>query len=127
MTLAHNRPIFECGLSFLGALIETNLSNTFNEPTNTDLANAFVLGLTASGTQTMFDKLCHAPIKDDLNDPKQDKSFVGLTPGEAFKKAVTAAILKLPPMQCMQPGVFSIKAGNYAESRDYLGITCAVQ
>jgi hypothetical protein len=69
----------------LKQLVEGKVQNTLTA-TTTDLQNAFVVGLSAAGTQTMFTNLCSKPLNapgDPLN---------GLTPGQIFKKKVTEAI-----------------------------------
>jgi hypothetical protein len=76
--------------SQLGKLVEDNLTTSFNGPSNTELANAFIVGLSAGGTQTMFNKLCTSPVQST------DLSINGLTPGQIFKKKVEAALLATP-------------------------------
>jgi hypothetical protein len=49
-----------------------------------------VVGLSADGTQTLFDQLCTTPIS------APDTDVDGLTPEEAFKKKVREAILAIP-------------------------------
>ncbi len=74
----------------LQELVESNLKQTLNGPTSTELANAFVVGLSASGAQTLFNKLCTSPV------PSPDPSINGLTPGQIFSKKVKEAILAIP-------------------------------
>jgi len=73
--------------------ISTNLKSLVQQtvtplltPTTTELDNAFVVGLSAAGTQTLFNKLCSAP----LNDPSSP--FNGMTPGQIFQKKISDAI-----------------------------------
>jgi len=66
------------------------IAQAMDPPTNTDLPNAFVVGLTAAGAQTMFNKLCTAPVQS------ADPSINGLTPGQIFSQAVTTAIEQIP-------------------------------
>ncbi len=71
--------------SHLQRVVEAKLEKAFAAPASTDLQNAFVLGLSASGAQTMFNKLCTSPIQtNDANN--------GKTPGQIFRDGVTAAI-----------------------------------
>uniref|UniRef100_Q01V46 Uncharacterized protein n=1 Tax=Solibacter usitatus (strain Ellin6076) TaxID=234267 RepID=Q01V46_SOLUE len=103
--------------SNLKRLVEAQIDSTFtaNAPANTDLQNAFVVGLSASGAQTLFNSLCTAPIKDN-----PDPTINGLTPGQAFSKKVTAAIKAIPatrvtissPCSCDPPVNINIKSVN---------------
>jgi hypothetical protein len=70
--------------------VQAKIEKAFNAPATTDLANAFVLGLSATGTQTMFNKLCSSPIKSD------DPNINGKTPGQIFSQTVTAAMQAVP-------------------------------
>src|SRR5262245_38681116 len=88
--------------SNLQQIVEDRIQSALSGPTNTDLANAFVVGLSASGTQTMFNKLCTAPIQGSA-----DPSINGLTPGQAFSKKVKEAILKVPPSSVSIPSICS--------------------
>jgi hypothetical protein len=86
--------------SNLEKVIKTQIESTFatNAPANTDLQNAFVVGLSAAGAQTLFNSLCTSPIKDS-----PDPTINGLTPGQAFSRKVTQAIQAIPPSQVTVP------------------------
>jgi hypothetical protein len=56
------------------------------DPASTDLQNAFIVGLSAAGTQTLFSNLCNKPL-DDPTSP-----FNGMTPAQIFKKKITDGI-----------------------------------
>jgi hypothetical protein len=58
--------------------------------TSTDIQNAFVVGVSASGTQKLFDQLCTQP----LNTP-DNPATNGKTPGQIFKEKVTTAITNI--------------------------------
>jgi hypothetical protein len=69
----------------LGKMVQAKIDKALDAPATTDLANAFVVGLSATGAQTMFNKLCTSPIQtNDANN--------GKTPGQIFSAGVTAAI-----------------------------------
>ncbi len=103
--------------SNLEKMIKSQIDSTFatNAPANTDLQNAFVVGLSASGAQTLFNSLCTSPIKDST-----DPTINGLTPGQAFSKKVTQAIQAIPttqvtipsPCSCNPPVNMTIKSVN---------------
>ena len=75
----------------LGKAVQAKIDKALDAPATTDLANAFVLGLSASGAQTMFSSLCTSPIKG-TGDPSLD----GKTPGQVFSEKVTAAVKAIP-------------------------------
>ena len=102
-------PIFEHSVlqaevnSQLEKLVKARIEEATN-PTATDLQNAFVLGLSAGGAQTMFNSLCTSPIPG-----------IGKTPGQIFQQEVTQAIQGLPlPGQGSTPtiGVDTICGGT---------------
>jgi len=76
--------------SHLEKIVRERIKAAVDPPTNTDLQNAFIVGLSATGAQTEFNKLCTSPIQS--NDP----SINGLTPGQIFSNKVTAAIQSIP-------------------------------
>jgi hypothetical protein len=61
--------------------------------TTTEIDNAFVVGLSAAGTQKQFTKLCTQP------NPNQDSPTFGKTAGQVFHDAVRSAILATPAIQ----------------------------
>ena len=77
--------------SQLQNLVKERIETAMSGPTTTTLQNAFVVGLSASGAQTLFNSLCTSPINDS-----SDPSINGLTPGQAFSKKVTQAIQSTP-------------------------------
>jgi hypothetical protein len=58
--------------------LEKNFA-TVMTASQTELANAFIVGISAQGAQTLFDKLCTTPIN-------------GKTPGQLFSETVTTAL-----------------------------------
>jgi hypothetical protein len=67
----------------LKQMVETNVQKAM-AATSTELENAYVVGLSAEGTQTLFNRLCTTPVPSG--------EFAGMTPGQIFKKKVTEAI-----------------------------------
>ena len=84
----------------LKSMVQAKIDNAFSAPATTDLANAFIVGLSAGGTQRMFNKLCTSPIQAG---PGVDPTVVGLTPGQAFSKKVKEAILAVPAQSVSIP------------------------
>jgi len=70
-------------------LVKTKLGPVLDPPTSTDLQNAFIVGLSAGGTQTLFNQLCTTPVVSD------DPTINGKTPGQIFQSKVTEAILSI--------------------------------
>jgi hypothetical protein len=60
--------------------------------TSSAIENAFVVGLSAAGTQKLFDQLCTAPVNAPDN-----PAINGKTPGQLFSEKVEAAILAIGP------------------------------
>jgi hypothetical protein len=73
-------------------MILPSIQNAMNL-TTTEIDNAFVVGLSAAGTQKQFTKLCTEP------NPKADSPTFGKTAGEVFRDAVRSAILATPAIQ----------------------------
>jgi hypothetical protein len=71
----------------LKALLAPEVSMAMTS-TSTAIANAFVVGVSANGTQKLFDRLCQAPV----NKP-ENPAIHGKTPGQIFSEKVEAAIL----------------------------------
>ena len=101
--------------SQLKNLVQKNVQTALDAPTSTTLQNAFVVGLSASGAQTLFNKLCTSPV------PSTDPTINGKTPGQIFSDKVTQAIEAIPlsPIDvsppcvtCTAPVNFSIKSVN---------------
>lgn len=100
--------------SHLEKLVRARIAGALDSPTNTDLPNAFVVGLSASGTQTEYNKLCNSPVQSS------DPTVNGLTPGQIFSQKVTASInaTPLPTAQvstactCTAPVPITIKSVN---------------
>jgi hypothetical protein len=79
----------------LKQLVETKVQGALG-PATTELQNAFIVGISAGGTQTLFTKLCTTPIE-----------FEGslLTPGQIFQKTVKRTIegISLPSVPVSVP------------------------
>jgi len=60
--------------------------------TSTAIENAFVVGVSANGTQKLFDQLCTQPVNAPDN-----PAINGKTPGQIFAEKVEAAILAIGP------------------------------
>lgn len=66
----------------LKLIVEENIAKAQNA-TETVLQNAFLVSISAEGSQELFDKLCTTP----LNDPASP--FNGMTPGQIFSSVLT--------------------------------------
>jgi hypothetical protein len=73
--------------TLLAPEVSTALSGT-----STAIENAFVVGVSANGTQKLFDQLCTAPVNAPDN-----PAINGKTPGQIFSEKVEAAILAIGP------------------------------
>jgi hypothetical protein len=100
--------------SALKNLVKEKMGGALDPPTQTDLQNAFVVGLSASAAQTEYNKLCNAPLQST------NPSINGLTPAQIFGQKVTASIeaISLPVANvstactCTAPVNLSIKSVN---------------
>jgi hypothetical protein len=100
-------------------LVREKIKKAMDAPTSTAVENAFVLGLSASGAQTMFNQLCTSPVPG-----------VGQTPGQIFQQQVTNAILALQPLPTLNPSVpcscSPTVSLNFASINVGTDVTCGV-
>jgi hypothetical protein len=61
----------------LSTTLEAQMFEVMNSPTSTTIDNAFIVGLSSEGVNTIMHKLCESPLPDD-----------GRTLGQIFKEAV---------------------------------------
>jgi hypothetical protein len=87
------------------------------QETSVEIENAFVVGISATATQELFNQLCTAPV------PSEDPELDGLTPGQIFSKKVRESIEAIPdvvksvysPCSCdpdVTMGVESVSVGE---------------
>lgn len=122
-TRTYKKVIFATGLVAApgidpnAAIIQKGLSATFDDQlremlvskiqqaanaTSVEIDNAFVVGLSAAGTQKLFDQLCAAPNPDPA-----DPNF-GKTPTQIFTAKVKEALLARGPGNPLKSGNLSV-------------------